>query len=784
MTLRKRTEVFLVSTALAVVWFGLPPEALGQDKKVHPKFAQDELALEISVKRAHEPKILSTPGVLGMGVGERDGRPAIIIIVDENGTVPIVPKKLDGVRVVIEKGQPPRLVNGGGGCGVFPEGCHDDELPYPVKMGTSTSSSATCDAGTLGFKACDPLTTTLGYVSNNHVAASVPAGGNPNCFNGQPGIVQLHPGTFEDPGCSTLFSKDVGVLNRIVPLVESPSVNKVDAAFVESDDGLTSAEILDIGIPSSAPGTPLLNGCVMKSGRTTGLTHGRINLVDYTWNLNDACATNTMVFEESFRVAPDASCGICTHSPCPFIDFGDSGSAVLDSQNRIVGLAFATEGGGTGIASRIDNVLNELGLTLDLNQCINGVAIIFEDLFEGSDLSTWDGQYVPGAGGLQTSYAAALTGLRGLQVDLSGTAHAFLVDETANIENHYNASFLLDPNSLTMAEGEGMALLAGLEWRAPYALQLRMRRSNGEYQLTLDAWEDEGQSASIPSWVPIRDDENAIRIEWWAANEPGDDDGGIRLWLDGQLAGERTGLDNDERVVSRVRFGAVGVQSGTSGTFYLDELRSWQGERSRAVIAGENFEDGVLPWPTWIPNGGSIEVSTEAKIAGLYGMKVDLVAGSTWVFAADDSPQAESRFETFFRFDPRSLPSQPGTIHVFFVAVDLNSTGWTAILRLRRSWSGETLEMQAIPFFDDGTHSATPWTTISDQAHRLRLQWQAASGSANGFLRFWIDGQLAGELTGLANSQKRVDGAWLGDSGGADEGTVGYFVYDDFRAWR
>jgi len=93
--------------------------------------------------------------------------------------------------------------------------------------------------------------------------------------------------------------------------------------------------------------------------------------------------------------------------------------------------------------------------------------------------------------------------------------------------------------------------------------------------------------------------------------------------------------------------------------------------------------------------------------------------------------------------------------------------------------------MQALTFFDDGTHAATPWTPISDAAHRLRLRWQAADRrAANGFLRFWIDGQLAGELTGLANSQKRVDRIWLGDGGGADEGTVGSFVYDDFRAWR
>ena len=428
---------------------------------------------------------------------------------------------------------------------------------------------------------------------------------------------------------------------------------------------------------------------------------------------------------------------------------------------------------------------NEATVTLTAD-CFGSGLETFEDSFESNDLTAWDGHWIPAAGELEVNQAAAMSGNLGLEVKIpNGTVHAFVAHDTSHVENHYNAAFLIDPNSLQMTDGNSHAIFAGLAgWNGLFSIQLRMQRNNGDYRLKLDTWDDAGSWTAIPSWVTLSDAPHAVRIEWWAADEPGDDDGGIRLWLDGILVGERLGLDNDEKVIGRERFGVLGVDPGTAGSIYLDAFRSWQGDRSRSMITSENFDDGVLPWSTWIPNGGSIEVNAEAAIAGRYGMEVGLVPGSTHVIALDDAPQAERRFNTFFRFDPNSLPSQPGTIHIFFVASEQSGQGWTSILRLRRAWSGGALEIQAITFFNDDTHTATPWAVISDDPHRLRLQWQAGRGTANGFLRFWIDGQLAGELTGLANSQKRVHRVWLGDSGGSDEGTVGSFFYDDFRAWR
>lgn len=183
-------------------------------------------------------------------------------------------------------------LNGGSVFVNSPEGCHSQEYPFPVPMGVAISSEAHFNTGALGFKARDAATKRLGYVSANHVAACIPIPDNAFCYNGAPSLRQAHQGLFElDPDCAsnpicaanpTVFSNEVGVLNKVVNIVPPPGRNRIDTAFVASKDDLTSTSILDISTPASSPGQAILNSCVRKNGRATGLTHGRIDVLDLT----------------------------------------------------------------------------------------------------------------------------------------------------------------------------------------------------------------------------------------------------------------------------------------------------------------------------------------------------------------------------------------------------------------------------------------------------------------------------------------------------------------------
>jgi len=347
---------------------GGPPEDL-------PFFDTGDLRREIAVQELHEKELLAFPGVVGTGIGYRNGAPALVVLVDSKAASPHLPPVLDGVPVVLEKASAGEPVNGGDGCSPLDPtgayvGCHAGLFSLPVPMGVTTAPTdpATCSyaAGTLGFKACEVATGTIGYVTNNHVAAIKTNG----CPNGTFGAAQAHQAPWENrPACTYTWA--IGTLvNHVALTFGATSTNTVDAAFVLSSDAHTSRSILDIGLPSAVPGTPLLNACVRKSGRTTGLTHGRIDLVNTT--LQVSYCGNVAKFQQIFRIKADSTCGTCQDPTCfTFVKPGDSGSAVVDNSSlpKIVGLIFARDLNGNGYANRIDLVLSALGLDLDPSAC-------------------------------------------------------------------------------------------------------------------------------------------------------------------------------------------------------------------------------------------------------------------------------------------------------------------------------------------------------------------------------------------------------------------------------
>ncbi len=125
--------------------------------------------------------------------------------------------------------------------------------------------------------------------------------------------------------------------------------NLVDAAIakpINQDD--LSTEIMEIGtISDVAEG--LLGMDVKKSGRTTAFTEGQILQIDVTSRVSYG-AGKTATFVDQL-MAGNMSAG------------GDSGSAILNGNNEIVGLLFAGSSNST-IINRIQNVFELLNIGL------------------------------------------------------------------------------------------------------------------------------------------------------------------------------------------------------------------------------------------------------------------------------------------------------------------------------------------------------------------------------------------------------------------------------------
>jgi hypothetical protein len=141
----------------------------------------------------------------------------------------------------------------------------------------------------------------------------------------------------------------LGSRTRLQTTRKQAADNLVDCAIAEPmDSGDVKNEILQIGtMTGTAEAT--LGMSIKKSGRTTGLTTGTIQQIDVTSNVS--YGTNKVATFVDQLMAGAMSQG------------GDSGSAVLDDDNRLVGLLFAGSNT-TTIMNRIQNVFQALVVSL------------------------------------------------------------------------------------------------------------------------------------------------------------------------------------------------------------------------------------------------------------------------------------------------------------------------------------------------------------------------------------------------------------------------------------
>lgn len=299
-----------------------------------------------SVPRAHESWLLRRRNVLGVGIarkvvgGRQTDEPCIVVFVERKvpkprlGRKELIPEVIESMKTdVVETGRIVALQSRTGRVRPAPGG---------VSIGHHRIT-----AGTLGVIARRSGARMI--LSNNHVLA--------NSNDAAVGDPLLQPGA-HDGGTS---NDRIATLDRFVPIVfdgfwdwllslfgivrQAPNV--VDAALGKPlNDADVSDEILQIGrVAGTAP--PSIGMSVRKSGRTTGLTQGTVSAVAVTVRVSYGL-TKTARFRDQIVAGPMSQ-------------GGDSGSLVVDSSNRAVGLLFAGSTN-TTILNPISEVASLLGL--------------------------------------------------------------------------------------------------------------------------------------------------------------------------------------------------------------------------------------------------------------------------------------------------------------------------------------------------------------------------------------------------------------------------------------
>ncbi|MDA8333884.1 MAG: hypothetical protein M0Z41_02660 [Peptococcaceae bacterium] len=328
--------------------------------------------LELAKKSRH--RLLSMSNVAGVGVGYKQvgthatNEPAVIVFVEKK--VPrhkvraghAVPFQIEGVDTdVVEIGKIKLLQT-------------DRQARIrPVRPGVSIGHYRVT-AGTLGAVVRDRSTGKMLILSNNHILANGTTGFDSRATKGDP-IFQ--PGSYDGGGeadrIGTLY-RFVGVFRAEEEALHCPvaqaaarnastllsvlrpdyrlklfkafaAENTVDCALALPDSpNLVDPAIVEIG-PVRGMAEVKPNETVKKSGRTTGLTTGRVIAVGTSLKV---AMENDQEAWFGDQVVTDMKCGP-----------GDSGSLVLNGNNQAVGLLFAGSEKYT-IFNRIQNVIDAL----------------------------------------------------------------------------------------------------------------------------------------------------------------------------------------------------------------------------------------------------------------------------------------------------------------------------------------------------------------------------------------------------------------------------------------
>ncbi len=253
---------------------------------------------------------------------------------------------------------------------------HTAKQVRPIQLGVSggialDSANGYCCGGTLGALVKDA--NGVQYIlSNTHVfAGDSAAGGN--------GIISTVGDPVDQPGlidvnCSNLVNDYVANLTNWSVIVPN-GISTVDAAIARVIPGQVdpAGKILEIGTISSTPLAAALNQAVKKSGRTSGLTTGKVVGLNATITVQYSTECAGTDYLSTFN-------GQILISPGKFLKAGDSGSLMVENvaaNPRPIGLLYAGSSK-VAIANPIQDVLNQFGVTM-VGAAASGAAASTQD---------------------------------------------------------------------------------------------------------------------------------------------------------------------------------------------------------------------------------------------------------------------------------------------------------------------------------------------------------------------------------------------------------------------
>lgn len=197
------------------------------------------------------------------------------------------------------------------------------------------------------------------------------------------------------------------------------------------------------------------------------------------------------------------------------------------------------------------------------------------------------------------------------------------------------------------------------------------------------------------------------------------------------------------------------------------------------------FEAGVLiPYPTGFDTitgvAGNLAVNAAAAMHGNFGFAVTLAGAGSEARGEFLEPVSITKATIEFLFDPNGLAMAPGDNFAMFDGRSGGPGGLSFFVRLNR---GAPYTTNIFYADDAGVQTPTIAINLQDRAVAFRFEFKAsdAPGRNNGFVKWWQDGAVVLEATGIDNDQHDITRFRFGGLFGIDAGTNGIIFFDNVR---
>jgi hypothetical protein len=136
------------------------------------------------------------------------------------------------------------------------------------------------------------------------------------------------------------------------------------------------------------------------------------------------------------------------------------------------------------------------------------------------------------------------------------------------------ARYYVDPNSLTMANNNSFVMFR-CDSSAGVLIYCHLRYVTGEGYYIYGTTYNDVPTPTNTAYYAITDGEHYVEVKLIRATNNASSDGSFQLWIDGADKETISNIDNYDRFAAfKTSYlgPVVGLDAGTSGTFYMDEL--------------------------------------------------------------------------------------------------------------------------------------------------------------------------------------------------------------------